>query len=287
MKRITILLCCCAQLAFGQTTPSDSITVRITPINGNLYFLDCLHGFGGGNVIASIGDDGVLLVDDMFAFMSVRMEAAIRSIRDKPIRVILNTHFHSDHIDGNKTFSDRAVIIGQDNVARRLLAHKSPGAPSVTFADSLTIRWNGENVRMMHYPHCHTDGDAVIYFTQSRVMHLGDMFFFEMFPAVYTEGGGDIRQLIVVLDRIVKEYPADTRVVPGHGNIATMKELGDYVAMLKETTDIVTGGIRAGRTLEEMKKAKVLAKYDKLGAGGAQTTDEYLAMLYKLLSVSL
>lgn len=290
------LLCFCDQAyAQGPTPPTqapaskpqaaaDSIEVRITHIQDNLYFLDCINGFGGGNVIASIGDEGILLVDDMYAKMSNQLEAAVHSVKDKPIRLILNTHYHKDHIEGNKSFKAKAILVGHENIFNRYNDASPELAPTILFSDSLTVSFNGEQIRMIHYPNGHTDGDAVIFFSRNHLLHLGDMFFFEMFPAVYTQGGGDIKQLIVNLDKILAHFPSDTKVVPGHGRLATMHDLADYVTMLKETTGTVEAGIRAGKTLDEMKSKKVLAKYDALGSGGAQTTDQYLEMLYKLLS---
>jgi len=203
---------------------------------------------------------------------------------------VLNTHFHGDHIQGNKNFERSAVIVAQENVRKHLIANNKESAPTldmlptVTFADRLTINFNGEEVQMIHFPNGHTDGDSIVYFTRSKVLHLGDMFFFEMFPAVYSEGGGNIRQLVRSLDQILGNIPADAKVVPGHGRLATMEDLKNYVAMLKETISIVDANIKQGKSLDQMQKEKVLAKYDALGAGGAQTTEQYLAMLYKLLS---
>ena len=273
---------------FGQDDPSK-ITVRITKAAGNVYFLDCEGGFGGGNVAASVGDDGVLLVDDMFALMAPKIVSALKTVSDKPVRIILNTHFHGDHIQGNRAFRNQAVIIGQENIAKRITAAKDYPrmidlVPQVTFYDRISLNFNGEEIQMIHFTNSHTDSDSIVYFTKSKVLHLGDMFFFGMFPAVYTEGGGNIRQLVRSLSEIVTEYPADTKVVPGHGNLATMQDLKNYVSMLKETIGIVEGKIKQGETLDQMKAEKVLAKFDTLGSGGAQTTDQYLAMLYKLLS---
>ena len=203
---------------------------------------------------------------------------------------MLNTHFHGDHIQGNKNFERSAVIVAQENVRKRLIANNKESAPTldilptVTFADRLTINFNGEEVQMIHFPNGHTDGDSIVYFTRSKVLHLGDMFFFEMFPAIYSEGGGNIRQLVRSLDQILVDIPADAKIVPGHGRLATMEDLKNYVAMLKETISIVDANIKQGKSLDQMQKEKVLAKYDALGAGGAQTTEQYLAMLYKLLS---
>lgn len=300
MTKLTLILCLLiGQYSFGQnsfasyklpnnkTAPEDSISVRIAKIEGNTYFLDCVNGFGGGNVTASIGDEGILIADDMFANMHDKLETALKTISNKPVRIVLNSHFHGDHIQGNTNYSSNAIIIAHDNTRQRLIKGNKPSSmlPAVTFSDSLTIHFNGEDIRLLHFLDCHTDGDAVVYFTKSKVLHLGDMFFFEMFPAVYTEGGGNIKKLVVALDKILLDFPADAHVVPGHGNLATMKDLANYVAMLKETINIVETNVAAGKTLEQMKAAKVLAKYDALGSGGAQTTDQYLAMLYKLLVV--
>jgi len=281
----------CAVTASGQGKSSlDAISVRITKAAGNVYLLDCVDGFGGGNVAASIGDDGILLVDDMYAAMGPKLLAALKTVSAGPVKIVLNTHFHGDHIQGNKNFERSAVIVAQENVRKRLIANNKESAPTldmlptVTFADRLTINFNGEEVQMIHFPNGHTDGDSIVYFTRSKVLHLGDMFFFEMFPAVYSEGGGNIRQLVRSLDQILGNIPADAKVVPGHGRLATMEDLKNYVAMLKETISIVDANIKQGKSLDQMQKEKVLAKYDALGAGGAQTTEQYLAMLYKLLS---
>jgi len=281
----------CAVTASGQGKSSlDAISVRITKAAANVFLLDCVDGFGGGNVAASIGDDGILLVDDMYAAMGPKLLAALKTVSAGPVKIVLNTHFHGDHIQGNKNFERSAVIVAQENVRKRLIANNKESAPTldilptVTFADRLTINFNGEEVQMIHFPNGHTDGDSIVYFTRSKVLHLGDMFFFEMFPAVYSEGGGNIRQLVRSLDQILANIPADAKVVPGHGRLATMEDLKNYVAMLKETISIVDANIKQGKSLDQMQKEKVLAKYDALGAGGAQTTEQYLAMLYKLLS---
>jgi cyclase len=281
------------QVSFTNTgfikTTEDSIAVRINKAAGNVYFLDCINGFGGGNVAASIGEDGILLVDDMYASMSAKLGDALKTISNKPVKIILNTHFHGDHIQGNKNFQRSAVIIGHENISNRLVRNNKESAPTltmlptVTFTDSININFNGEEIRMIHFVNSHTDGDAIVYFTKSKVLHLGDMFFFEMFPAVYTEGGGNIRQLVLSLEKIIKLIPADALVVPGHGRLATMQDLKNYLVMLKETISIVETKIKEGKTLEQIQKEKVLVKYDALGKGGAQTTDEYLAMLYKLI----
>lgn len=291
MKTLVLLLLLSATSILAQDDLSK-VTVRATKASGNIYMLDCEGGFGGGNVAASVGSDGILLVDDMFSIMAPKIEAALRPLSDKNIRIILNTHFHGDHIQGNRAFHSSALIIGHENISKRILAAANAEnaakmadlVPQVTFADRISVFFNGEEIEMIHYPNGHTDSDSIVYFGKSKVLHLGDMFFNGMFPAVYTEGGGDIRQLVRSIDRILADFPSDAKVIPGHGPLATMRDLRDYEAMVKDTISIVEKGIRSGESLDQMKAKKVLAKYDALGSGGAQTTDQYLAMLYKLLA---
>ena len=284
-----LVLLVCITAASGQQD-LGGVSIRMAKASGSVYFVDCTGGFGGGNVAASVGEDGILLVDDMYAGMVPKLLATLKGVSDKPVRIVLNTHFHGDHIQGNKVFHNTAVIIGQENIAKRLIANNKPtaptldGIPSVTFADRITLSFNGEEIQMIHFANSHTDTDSIVYFTKSKVLHLGDMFFFGMFPAVYSQGGGDIKQLVRSIETIVAEFPADTKVIPGHGDLATMQDLKNYLLMLKETIAIVETNIKAGKTLDQMQKEKVLAKYDALGAGGAQTTDQYLAMLYGLLT---
>jgi glyoxylase-like metal-dependent hydrolase (beta-lactamase superfamily II) len=268
----------------------DAVSVRLIPAAGSVYMADCVDGFGGGNVAASVGPDGILLVDDMYAAMASKLQASLAKLSALPVRIVLNTHFHGDHIQGDSVFGKTATIIAHENVFKRLTASKPLPFPMVTFSDEMTVRFNGETIRIRHLPNGHTDSDAIVFFEQSKVLHLGDMFFVGMFPAVYTEGGGDIRKLIVSLDRILTEYPPDTKVIPGHGDLSTMADLRSYVAMLKETVAAAEQGIRANKGADAVKQADAIKKdarvqkYAKLGDGGGQTVDQYVAMLIKLLS---
>jgi cyclase len=245
---------------------------------------DCVNGFGGGNVAASIGPDGILLVDDMYKAMVPKLQQSLKGLSPLPIRIVVNTHFHGDHIQGNGVLGASATLIGHENVLKRVSAAVGPGVyPMVKFKDELTIRFNGENIRLRHLANRHTDGDAVVFFETSKVLHRGDLFFVGMFPAVYREGGGDIKQLIVSLDKVLADYPADTKVIPGHGDLATMDDLRAYTTMLKETVAAAENGIRQKKTPAEIQKDPAISKYAKLGEGGAQTLEQYVGMLLKLL----
>ena len=282
-KMFLILFLLIAIPSFAQDDYSK-MTIRTTQAAPGVYMMDCLDGFAGGNVAVSHGSNGVLIVDNMFAPMMPKLKGAIKELGDKPIRFAINTHFHRDHIDGNSTLAG-TTIIAHENLRKRLESNNAAPAslPALTFTNRSSIYFNGEEIKLTHFPNGHTDTDVVVYFTKSKVVHLGDMFFFGMFPAVYTQGGGNIRQLIVNLEAVVAEVDPGSKVIPGHGELATVNDLKAYIDMLKETVSIVDAGIKAGKTLETLTKEKAIAKYEKLGSGGAQTTDQYLAMLFKLL----
>jgi len=277
------LVLTCLTPAHAQGT-IDNSAVRLTKLGGSVYMADIPSGEGGGNVAASVGPDGVLLVDDMFAASVPRLQLALKGLTDQPIRVVINTHFHGDHIQGNRVLAGSAIVIGHDNVLKRV-SQPSGAAPypMVAFGDGMQVVFNGERIRVVHLPAAHTDGDAIVYFEQAHVLHMGDTFFFGMFPAVYREGGGDIKGLIAALEHVVAEFPPDTKVIPGHGQLATMADLERYVSMLKETVAAVEEGLRLHTPPETLREVPAIHKYAALGDGGAQTLDQYVAMLIKLL----
>lgn len=266
------------------------ITVRSALAGGVVYMLDSENGDGGGNVAASIGPDGILLVDDMYKATMGKLQETLKKISDKDVRIVINTHFHSDHIEGNIVLSPSAIIIAHENLLKRISGSAKPdwaspeAQPHVTLSEKLTLHFNGEEILVFHLPNGHTDNDVFVYFVKSKVIHMGDTFFHGMFPAVYKEGGGNILQLITNLEKVLKDLPPDIKIIPGHGALATKTDLFYAVAMLKETTTIVNTAINAGKSLKQLQEQNVLSKYNSLGDGGAQTTDEYLGMLYNLLS---
>ena len=262
----------------------DGVTIRLRQASGSVYMADGVNGFGGGNVAASVGPDGILLVDDMYKAMVPKLQHALAGVSSLPIRIVINTHFHGDHIQGNSVLGTTATVIGHENTLKRLSAGATPPPfPMVTFKDAITVRFNSENIFIRHLPNSHTDGDAIVFFETSKVLHLGDLFFVGMFPAVYREGGGDIKQLIVSLDRVLAEYPAETKVIPGHGELATMDDLRRYTTMLKETVAAVETGLRQNKAPEDLRQDPAITKYAALGEGGAQTLAQYVDMLVKLL----
>jgi cyclase len=265
------------------------IQVKATKVAGQIYVIeDVTPEFSGGNIGVSVGPDGIALIDDKFAPLAPKIEAALRTVSDKPVRFIINTHYHGDHSDGNAAFGSKSTIIAHENTRKRMAAGHgadNPPAPAValpviTFEHKLTVHLNGEDIRAIHFPNGHTDTDLVIFFTKSNVVHLGDEFFNGIYPFIDTDGGGSVKGLIANLEKLLTEIPADAKLIPGHGKVATTKELREFMTMLKETSGIVEAGIKANKTADQLKKAKAFAKYDRW-AKGFFKNDDFLDMLYK------
>jgi cyclase len=265
----------------------SKIQEKVTKVAGNIYMIEATGGFGGGNIGVSVGEDGIVIVDDQFAPLAPKIEAALKGISDKPVRFVLNTHWHGDHTHGNRVWGKSASIIAHQNVRKRLLApdpdskEMTPAValPVITFEHGVAVHLNGEDIRAMHFPNGHTDGDSVIFFTQSNVIHMGDDFFNGMFPFVDLETGGSVRGYIEAVEKVARQAKPDTKFIPGHGPIATLDDLKSYLAMLKDTYQIVAAAVKQGKTLDQLKQQKVLAKHDKWGAGFMKT-DQHLEQLY-------
>jgi glyoxylase-like metal-dependent hydrolase (beta-lactamase superfamily II) len=253
--------------------------------------LDGVGGFAGGNIGGSVGDAGVLIVDDQFAPLAPKIQAALATVTKQPVRFVLNTHWHGDHTHGNAVFGQTATVIAHDNVRTRMAAdeyfngppNKTPtpkaALPVITFSERATVHVNDEDIRALHTAPGHTDGDSVVFFTRSNVVHMGDNFFNGMFPFVDLESGGSTRGMAAAVELVLAQIKPDTRVIPGHGPIASVDDLRGYAAMLKDSLAIVEAGIKAGRTLEQMQKDKVLGKYDSFG-GGFVKTDTFVQQIY-------
>lgn len=267
----------------------SKVQVKATKVAGQVYVIeDATTEFSGGNVGVSVGPDGIVLIDDKFAPLAPKIEAALRTISDKPVRFIVNTHFHGDHADGNAAFGQKSTVIAHANTRKRLIAGSgkdqppTPAAalPVITFEDKLSVHLNGEEIRAIHFPSGHTDTDVVIFFTKSNVVHMGDDFFNGIFPFIDTEGGGSVKGLIANLQKLLEQIPADAKVIAGHGPVGTSKELRAFLTMLKETSGIVEAGIKAHKTADQLKQEKALAKYDAW-AKGFLKADDFIDMLYK------
>ncbi|HEY4426208.1 MAG TPA: MBL fold metallo-hydrolase [Pyrinomonadaceae bacterium] len=273
-------------------TDFSKVEIKVTKVAGNVYMLQG----SGGNIGVSVGDDGLLIVDDQFAPLADKIRAALKGLADKKLRFILNTHWHGDHTGGNVAFGPEATIIAQDNVRKRLATEQksavfnstTPASPKealpvITFNDSLSVHFNGEDIRAIHFPHGHTDGDSVIFFSASNVVHLGDDFFAGRFPFVDLESGGSVEGLVKNIGELIGKIPADAKLIPGHGPISTLDDLKSYYRMLQQTTEIVRGKIAAGKTLDQIKTEGLPAEWAPWGAGFIKT-DRWVETIYKSLT---
>ena len=290
MKRWMWGLLLCA--AFAAAQDFSKVEIKVTKVAGTVYMLEG----AGGNIGASVGEDGIVIVDDQFAPLADKIQAALKGITDKPVRFVINTHWHGDHTGGNAYFSKQGTILAQENVRERLKQGAKVAGndvkpapkealPIITFNDRASVHLNGEDIRAIHFPHGHTDGDSVIFFTQSNVIHMGDDFVTYGFPFIDLDSGGSAKGMIAACEKVLGEVAPDVKVIPGHGPLSTVADLKPFVAMLKDTVARVQKGIDAGKTADQMKQEKVLAGYESWGGEGKfVTTDKFIDTLYNDLT---
>jgi len=285
-------------LASTAGAQNDFSDVRITtvPVAGTVSMLQG----AGGNIGVSAGPDGLLIVDDQFAPLAERIRAALDALagpgRTGAPRFVLNTHFHGDHTGGNASFGKDGTIIAQENVRTRLMTprdvlgrHEDPAPaealPIITFRNSVTLHWNGEEIRVIHLPAGHTDGDSIVWFTASNVVHLGDDYFAGKFPLVDLDHGGDVLGYMRNVDTLVAHLPGDARLIPGHGPLSTMDDLRAYQKMLQATIGIVQGRMLARRTLEQIQAEGLPAQWKDWGTGFI-STEHWLQIVHDSLERS-
>jgi cyclase len=272
--RTFALVILAASAAVAQQQDFSKVEVKATRVAGNVFVLTG----AGGNIGASVGDDGIAIVDDQYAPLSPKIHAALQQLSPRPVRFIINTHWHQDHTGGNASFAETAAILAHANVRKRLqsggknrFGETPPAAPAalpvVTFEQGLSLWWNGEEIRAIHPGRGHTDGDSVIWFTKSNVVHMGDDFFNGMFPFIDNGSGGSVQRLIESLDVILGQIPPDAKVIPGHGPVGTVQDLRKYRGMLEEVVGVVKKGLAAGRSPDQLAKENVLAPWAALGNG--------------------
>jgi cyclase len=269
-----------ALATFGQNPDYRNLQLKITQLSSNLYLIQDAGELVGGNMAVLVGDDGTLLVDDSLPAMSTKVAAAVKSISDRPVRFIFDTHFHGDHSGGNAALGRNALIFANENVPHRLRHPENGGVPNVLMSGNLELLIYGEKVRAVHYPAAHSDGDTAIFFDNAKVVHLGDLYFSGLLPFIDLDAGGSLDGLLKALDEIVATSPDNLRVIPGHGPLSDLKGLTEYVAMLRDSAAIIESGIRANKSLQQLQSEKVLGKYQRLEWEWGKL-DEFTEVIYK------
>jgi glyoxylase-like metal-dependent hydrolase (beta-lactamase superfamily II) len=249
---------------------NQEVTIETQQLSNSVYMLTGQ----GGNIGLSIGDDGVFMIDDQFANLTPKILEAIKKLSDKPIHYLVNTHWHGDHTGGNENLSKLGVnIIAHDNVYKRLSestddkpASPKGALPVITFNDKLHIHVNGEDVFIFHVDNAHTDGDVLLYFTESNVLHTGDTFFNHLYPYIDLNSGGTVDGYIEAVKRALMVTDNETKIIPGHGKLSNKKEYQFFLSMLETLKASVLTEIAAGKTEDQVAENTAITKtFDELG----------------------
>jgi cyclase len=283
---------------FAQQDDFSKVQIKATKVSGNIYMLEG----AGGNIAASIGEDGIVIVDDQFAPLAEKIQAALKNlgITDKPVRFVINTHYHGDHTGGNQPFANTgSTVIAQDNVRKRrdsggtagnggsIKMENTPATkaalPIITFEHDVTVHLNGEDIRALHFPAGHTDGDSIIFFPKNNVVHMGDDFVRYGFPFIDVASGGSVQGMIDAMEKAGAQLPADVKVIPGHGALSNLDDVRAFTKMLRETSAVVQKAVDEHKTLDDMKKEKILAPWEKF-SGSFVNSDAFIETLYNSLT---
>jgi glyoxylase-like metal-dependent hydrolase (beta-lactamase superfamily II) len=262
----------------------ENVEILVTPVAGNISMLEAT-GDVAGNIAVSAGQDGFLLVDTQFAPLAGQIQQALDKIGTGEIRYVINTHHHSDHAHGNSVLGKNATVITHANAYRRLIQNPKARRPDVSFRQEMSLRFNGEEIRIIHLPGGHTDGDSVVWFTGSNVWHLGDLWNsgISSFPTVDLDAGGTVLGMLKNIERLIELIPEDARIIPGHYSVSDLQDLRATYDMLAETVDLVRRNKAAGYTLEQIKQAGLPPKYKSWGTGYA-SADDWIENLYRGLT---
>lgn len=290
MKRIQILFTLLTFITLTTFAQNKEVKITTDKLTDNIYVLKGR----GGNIGLFVGDNEVFMIDDQFAPLSEKILKAIRTISDKPIKYLVNTHWHGDHTGGNANMQkEGAVIVSHENVRKRMgteqvvWGKKRPASPKealpvITFSDDMRFYIDEEDIFITHVHNAHTDGDALVYFTTSNVLHVGDTYFQGKFPYIDLGSGGSIDGYIKGIEKMLVLSDNDTKIIPGHGNVTSKKELNAYLKMLKGLKRNVMNAINEGKTLEEVKNDAAITK-DYTSFSGWITEERIRETIYKSL----
>jgi cyclase len=287
---VLALLAVAAPIARAQGQQDFSkVEIKATKLGASFYTLD---GQGGTIGVLAV-PDGVFMVDTQFAPLSEKINAAIKQISDKPIKFIVNTHVHGDHTGGNENFGKMgATILARQNLRNRL-EHPNPGAngqpgtptaapglPLITYDAPITVRMNGEEIRLIPAPVAHTDGDTFVKFVNANIIMTGDFYRSIQYPNIDRANGGSLPGLVAALDAVIANADANTKIVPGHGPVVDRAAVVAHRDMVIAIRDKVAALVKEGKTQEQVVAAKPTAEFDSKVQQVAATGDRFVGQLY-------
>jgi glyoxylase-like metal-dependent hydrolase (beta-lactamase superfamily II) len=287
MKNKTVTLAFCI-LATGSASAQDAeLSWGVSEVEPGIYMLEGQGGFTGGNLGLLMGDDGVVLIDDGLPNISAMTVAAVEDLTRRPVNFLINTHAHGDHTGANAGFHNKgATVVAHDKLRAALVDDEqfSPaGLPELTFNDSVTFHLNGQTAYVFHIPSAHTSGDSGIHFTEANVIHTGDVMFNRIFPFIDLDGGGSVDGFIAGQQRMLEMADDETKIIPGHGPLAGKVDLRVAVDMLIDAQGLVKALVDDGLSLDDVKTANPLAKYESW-SWDFITTERMTETLYRSLT---
>jgi glyoxylase-like metal-dependent hydrolase (beta-lactamase superfamily II) len=291
VKKLFLLACGFIVLPAWAQQDFSKVEITAEKLSDTVYMLTG----AGGNIGLSIGEEAVFMVDDQFAPLTPKIQEAIARLTPKPVKFLVNTHWHFDHTGGNENFgSAGALIVAHENARKRMAAggaieflgmkfNAEPrvALPTITFARDTVFNVNGDELHVMHVPSAHTDGDSIVHFTKSNVIHMGDTFFNKLYPFIDSSSGGSAAGVVANADRVLKMAHDDTKIIPGHGPLATKADLKAFRDMLATVSGRIQKQVKGGKSLAEVIDSKPTAEFDAVWGQGFLNPQRFVEMLYK------
>ncbi len=272
----------------------EDVQIKVVQVAKGIYMLQGQ----GGNIGVSVGEDSTFIIDDQFAPLTEKITAAIGKIAKHPVTFVLNTHWHFDHTGGNENFGKAgALIVAHENVRRRMgveqfmeaFNRRVPASPKealpvITFSESVTFHLNGDHIHAYHVDPAHTDGDSVIHFEHANVFHMGDVFFNGSYPFIDLSSGGSFAGVLAAVEGVLEKADENSKIIPGHGPVATRQELVAYRDVLKIVHERVSKLITEGKSLEQVLASRPTAEFDESWGAGFMNPETFLTIVYNSLT---